>query len=298
MSKPIKKKSKLQQSKSTKIVFSIVYILFCLYAFYILYLLLFALNTSFKESGRVFINDSLSLSFNPFKGVFPKFSNYLTAFKELEHNENSYLMMTFNSIWYAGLATIFGTLSSAMAAYVVCKYKFIGRNFLYSLVIFIMIIPIYGALPARYKLFADLSFIDSPTIILSMLGGFDFAFLIIYSYFKNISWNFAEAAFIDGAGHGKVFFNIMLPMAMPAITVMVITNFIGLWNNYENPILFLPNLPTLASGLWAYEDKIKYTANQPVYFAGVIISLIPVLTIFGVFQNTIMQSVYAGGLKG
>ena len=178
----IKRNTKIRKSKKTRVIYIIVFILFMIYAAYILYPLFFALNASFKASGRVFINDSLSFSFNPFKDIFPKFSNYLTALMELEHNDNSYLMMVINSIWYAGLGTLLGTLSSAMAAYVVCKYKFIGRNFLYTLVIFIMIIPIYGALPARYKLFYDLGFIDSPTILLSMLGGFDFAFLIIYSY--------------------------------------------------------------------------------------------------------------------
>ena len=113
-----------------------------------------------------------------------------------------------------------------------------------------------------------------------------------------MSWNYAEAAFIDGASHYSVFFKIMQPMAMPSVTAIAIMSFVGLWNDYSAPLLFMPNLPTLASGLVLYEKETQYMANQPIYFAGAIISIIPVVTIFIVFQNTIMQNVYAGGLKG
>src|SRR5690554_6397662 len=119
----LKRNTKIRKAKKTRVIYIVVFFLFMIYAAYILYPLFFAVNASFKASGRVIINDSLSFAFNPFKDVFPKFSNYFTAFAELEHNANSYLMMVFNSIWYAGLGTLLGTLSSAMAAYVVCKYK-------------------------------------------------------------------------------------------------------------------------------------------------------------------------------
>lgn len=263
-----------------------------IYAICILYMLFFAFNASLKDGGRAFVANNASLS------IPPKFFNYIEAFETLEIADNTFFMMTLNSVWYALGNTFFNIMSSTLAAYVVCKYRFPGRKFLYSLVLMILMIPIYGALPSKYRMFNFLGFLDSPTIILSAANGFDFAFLVVFAFFQGISWEYAEAAFIDGAGHMKVFLKIMFPMALPAISAIMITNFIGNWNAYEAPLLFLPNLPTLASGLWAYQVKITYEANQPVYFAGVIISLIPVFLIFGLFQNTIMQNVYAGGLKG
>ena len=90
----------------------------------------------------------------------------------------------------------------------------------------------------------------------------------------------------------------MLPMAIPSIMAIVVTSFIGNWNDYMTPLLYFKSMPTLSSGLWRYEQESRYNANEPVFLAGVVISLIPVVTLFIAFQNTIMQKVYAGGLKG
>ncbi len=275
-----------------KAVFIIVTVLFAVYALTLLYPFFFAIRGSLRESGRGF--DLNPMAF-PEK---PNFANYINAFKELEINDNNFFEMTLNSLWFAGGSTVISIFCSACTAYVVCKYNFVGRRFLYALAIATMMIPIYGSLPATYKLYDKLGMLNSPMILLSATGGFGYNFVIGYAFFKGISWSYAEAAFIDGASHAKVFFKIMLPMVMPALTALLVTGFVGAWNNYESPLLYFEEMPTLASGLWAYEEKSKYNANQPVYFAGVMISLIPVITLFLIFQNTIMTNVYAGGLKG
>ena len=90
----------------------------------------------------------------------------------------------------------------------------------------------------------------------------------------------------------------MLPMALPSITAVAIMAVVGAWNDYETPLIFLKTMPTLASGLYEYEEKMQYMGTMPIYYAGMILTMIPILVIFGVFQNTIMSNVYAGGLKG
>lgn len=285
-------KKKSFKSRTEKIVYAIIFILFVIYAAYILYPFLFMLNASLKENGRAFLRNTVGISFPMY------FSNFLKAFKQLETAENSFIQMTINSIWVAGASTALSIMSSSVAAYVISKYKFRGRQLIYSLVLITMMIPVYGALPSRYRLLSQLGWVDSPLYVISAACGFDFAFLVIYSFFKGISWNYAEAAFMDGATHTGVFFKIMFPMAIPAITAIAITNFISAWNAYDGPLLYLPNMPTLSAGLYAYETKMEHHANQPVYFAGVILSLIPILTLFLVFQNTIMTKIYTGGLKG
>lgn len=282
----------MKKTLGEKIIFAIISVIFLVYALVILYPFFFAIMSSLKENGRAYINDSVSLPWPMY------FGNYVKAFKELEVSNNNFFQMVFNTIWYAGGCTVLEILSSSAIAYCVCRYKFKLRNFFYGLSIFIMIIPIYGALPSSYRLFSILGLIDSRFYIVSAINGFGFSFLILYAYYKGVSWNYAEAAFIDGASHYSVFFKIMQPMAMPSVTAIAIMSFVGLWNDYSAPLLFMPNLPTLASGLVLYEKETQYMANQPIYFAGAIISIIPVVTIFIVFQNTIMQNVYAGGLKG
>lgn len=281
-----------KNSTGKTIVFAIVFALFVLYAAGLLIPFLYGFNISLKENGRAWMRDPVSVSFPMY------FSNYIEAFKSLKLGNTNFFMMIFNSIWYAGGSTLFTLIASTCTAYVVSKYNFKGRSVIYVGALIVMMIPIYGSLPAQYRLYSNLNLIDSPLILITAFGGFGTYFIYIHAFFKGLSWSFAEAAFIDGAGNFKVFISIMVPMLLPSISALAIMNFVGVWNDYAGPILWLPNMPPLASGLYTYEFDMRYTANQPVYFAGVILSIIPAVTIFAVFQNTIMSNVYTGGLKG
>lgn len=166
------------------------------------------------------------------------------------------------------------------------------------MVLVVMMVPIMGNFTAQYKLYNKIGLVNSPLIILASAGGFGSTFLYVYSFFKTVSWNYAEAAFIDGAGHFKVFVKIMVPMVMPMLTAFFVMGFVGAWNDVTGPLVWLEELPTLSYGIYAYEQQTKYYANQPIYFAGVIISIIPVVILFIAFQKTIMNNVSIGGLKG
>ena len=280
-----------RHTKGEFIVYVIVFVLFVIYAVGLIYPYLYGLNASLKVNGRAFMENPVSIAWPP------EFSNYLTAFEELVVADNSYFMMTFNSIWYSIVGAAITLLTSSMSTYCVCKYTFRGRNFIYNLVIFMMILPIVGAGPSAYRLYTQLGITQSPLILVTCLGGL--CDLIIFAYMKNIPWEYAEAAFIDGAGHFSVFFRIMLPQALPALSVLFATNVIGRWNDYSTPILYLnESYPTLASGLYLYEQRIVYMANQPIYFAGAILAMLPPLILFIAMQNSIMSKVYLGGLKG
>ena len=281
-----------KKAPTRKIIFTVVFILFVLYAAGLLCPLLYGFSISLKENGRAFMRDPVKITW-PFY-----FRNYAEAFKSLKLGETNFFMMIFNSLWYAAGSTFFTLVASTCVAYVVSKYKFRGRNFIYSAALVIMMIPIYGNLPAQYKLYNTLHFIDSPLLLITAFSGFGVYFIYIHAFFKSLSWSFAEAAFIDGAGNLKVFLSIMVPMLLPSLSALAIMNFVSVWNDYSGPLIWLPNMPPLASGLYTYEFDMRYTANQPVYFAGVTLSILPALAIFVAFQNTIMSNVYTGGLKG
>ena len=121
--------------------------------------------------------------------------------------------------------------------------------------------------------------------------------MVMYSYFRNLSWSYAEAGYVDGAGHFTVFFRIMLPQAMSAIGALALIAFIGRWNDYMGPIVFLPDYPTLSAGLYTYQKENERSINYPVLFAGILMSMIPVLALFVVFQDKLMEMNIAGGLK-
>jgi len=285
------KKSK-KISHNNRAVFTVVFVLFFLYAAGLLIPFLYGFNISLMENGRAFMRDPVGFP------IPPHFSNYAESFKTLKIGETNFILMILNSLWYAGGSTFCTLAASTLVAYVVSKYKFKGRNFIYGLTLVVLMIPIYGSLPAQYRLYTRVGMVDSPLILLSAFSGFGIYFIYIHAFFKSISWSYAEAAFIDGAGNFRVFFSVMLPLLLPSLSALAIMNFVSVWNDYAGPIIWLPNMPTIASGLYTYEFNMRYTANLPVYFAGVIISIIPALALFIVFQNTIMSNVYAGGLKG
>ena len=289
--------AKINRSKSEKVLYSIVFVILCIYSAFLLYHFYFAFQLATKHDSPEFtshfaINKLATWSENL------NFSNFSLAFQVLNVNKNSYLMLVFNSLWYSIGSMVLSLFFTSCTTYVVCKYKFLGRNFLYSMVIFTMMLPIVGAMPATYRFYKSINIINSPFILLTALGGFGGNFLILYAFYKGISWEYAEAAFIDGANNRKVYFSIMLPMALPAISVLFVTGFISHWNEYMAISIYMPQMPTLAYGLYIYESNMKYLGNQPVYFAGVLLAVIPCLVLFCIFQNTIMQTVHLGGIKG
>ena len=159
-----------------------------------------------------------------------------------------------------------------------------------------MIIPIYGSGVATYKLMHQLNMVNSPLFCLQGLN--NMCHLMIYAFFSSISWTYAEAAMLDGAGHFKIFTKIMLPMVWPALCVILINSIMGGWNDYMTSMVYMTEYPSLAFGLYVYESLSKYNANKPVYFAGVVIAMIPPMILYYAMQNTIMEKVHFGGLKG
>lgn len=276
----------------TPVVLWIVSAIFMLYSIGLMYPLFFALNSALKKNDPEFIMHMAELT------TEPKFINFIRAFTELEISGVGFTDMFANSMWFAGGTMLFNVMSSAFLAYGVAKYRFKGRDKLYAFVLIIMIFPAFGTLPARYKLYSKLGFIDSPLLLLAYAGAFDGQFLILYAFFKNVDWSYAESAFLDGAGHWKVFLKIMFPMSLPAVAALCVTNFIGSWNNYSDVLLYLPNTPTLATGLYVYKVKMMYKADRPLLYAGMVVSLIPVMAVYLTLRKTLMQMTFEGGIKG
>ena len=240
-----------KRGKREKILFGVVFVLFAFYAISLVFPFLYMFMNSLKSSDEYLLQDS-----NLALPVDWLFSNYGKAFTEMEVKnsigESIYFPMMFvNSIWYSVLCTVSGVFASALTSYCVAKYKFRLRGFLYGLAIFSMTIPIVGNTGSFFKLVNQLGLYNSPLYaIAANFGGFGFNFLVLYGFFRSLPWSYAEATFIDGGGHATVFFRIMLPQAWPAMLTLCIMAFIGAWNDYMTMILYLPDFPTIASGLY------------------------------------------------
>lgn len=283
---------KKKKSYVTTIVFTVVFVLFAIYALSMIFPLVWLLASSVKT-----LDGYYEPSFFP-QGVW-QWHNYVQAFWELEASKVRAVRMLFNSLWYAIGGALLGIAVSTCFAYVVSKYRFFGRRVLHAIAIVVMLIPIVGALPSQYELYSNLHMINSPLILICFTSGFGLNYLVMRACFDNLSWSYAEAAFVDGARHERIFFTIMLPQVLPTITALFLVAFIGNWNDYMGPLVFMPRLPTLSTGLFVYQEKHfdKPNISKPVFFAGVVICMIPVLTLFLVFQNTIMDISISGGVK-
>ncbi len=293
----INRSNKIKRIPSQRIIFGIAFAVLIVYSVFILYHFYFLLQLATKGSSPEFTASLLDNTLSTWSKNFT-FANFGMAFSKFTIEKQPFFMLVFNSIWYSIGSMVISLFFECCATYVVCKYKFKGNKLLYNIVILRLMLPIVGALPSAYRIYKMCGFVNSPLILVTACDALGGDFLILYAFFKGISWEYAEAAFIDGANHFDVYFKIMLRMAMPAISVLFITGFIGRWNEYMSISVFMPKMPTLSYALYVYEQNMKYLGNQPVYFAGVFLAALPCIAMFLIFQNSIMQTVHLGGLKG
>lgn len=296
MSTKIKTKSALnQKSTSEKVVFTVAFIILLIYALSFMFPLVWLLFNSLKSQLN-YLDDFTKAIALPKWGKW-QFENYLEAVQGLSHNRTNFIGMFFNSIWTSVVSLALNMFLSCCTGYVLAKYRFKGRDFIYGVAIVCMTLPIFGTGGATYTFYHQTQMYNTPFyVVFSSLGAFGTRFLMLYGFFKSVSWDYAEAVFIDGGNDYTVFFRIMLPLAFPMIATLCITGFIGQWNAYESYLIYLPSFPTIAVGI--YEVRAKYTNDQPVYFSAMIISMIPVIVLFCCFADTIMKNFSIGGLKG
>ena len=121
-------------------------------------------------------------------------------------------------------------------------------------------------------------------------------FLVFYATFRGVSWTYAEAAQIDGAGHFKIFIQIMLPLIKSTAFAVFILLFIEFWNDYYTPMIFLPLAPTMSYGLFVFQTD--NGASVPIQLAACLLTCLPILVLFVAFKDKIMGNVTMGGIKG
>lgn len=273
------------------ILYICVFVIFVLYALLLIIPFAWILLNSFKDPIDFGMN-KWSLSFSA------GFGNYVHAF-QYKVKSTTVAGMYLNSLLVVGGGVLVTLISCSLASYTMAKYKFFGRGLIYNIVIVAMMVPIVGTLPAQYRLMKNLNLIDNIVGVWFLYsGGFGFNFLFLYAYFKGISWTYAEAAQLDGASDFRIFVQIMLPMAKPALTAVGVLTFMGLWGDYQTPYFYLNSMPTIALGLKDMSDQLAYDPNYPLVLATAVVAVIPILVLFCVFQKTIMDNMTVGGLKG
>ncbi len=236
------------------------------------------------------------------------FKNYVDAFTSfsVEYTTKSggrkdalLLDMFWNSIVYSGCMAFFCIATEIMMAYCISKFDFKGKNVLYSISVIVMLIPIVGSLASEVQFANFFGFRDNLIGVCIMRCKFPgLYFLVFYAAFKGVPWTYAEAAQLDGAGHFRIFIQIMLPMIGSTLMAVFILLFIANWNEYYTQMIFLPNMPTLSYGLYMVNGSVKNGMNPPIQLASSFISCLPIIVLFVACNKQIMGNVAIGGIKG
>lgn len=226
------------------------------------------------------------------------FSNYKLAWDTLSAGGKPVIEMVFNALWLTVGGLVISQVCIICFSYAMARLDFPLKRFFNVLNMAIIMIPIMGSMPSFMKMLLRLGIYNSPLYLLVNIGGFGGGMIIYRTAFKNIPWEFAEAAYMDGASHWQVFVKLMIPQIKPLIIANAIGSFIGVWNDAMTPLLYLPSYPTLSSGLYVYEIEMARKINTPVLFAGCFLCAIPPLLMFIIFNKHMMNVDLSGGLKG
>ncbi|MCL2752290.1 MAG: carbohydrate ABC transporter permease [Firmicutes bacterium] len=271
------------------------------YIFTIAFPLVLALTSSLRSYGS-YIDKPLGLP-RPIT-----FENYIVTFNELKLDVISgasfrsvYLEeMLLYSLLYSVGCGLAATLTPCITAYAAAKYKYRFSRVIYLVVIVTMILPIVGSLPSEIMMMQNLRLFDSFFGVLIMKANFlGLYFLVFFAAFKALPWDFAESAFIDGAGHFRVFLRIMLPLVSNAILAVFLLNFIMFWNDFTTSMIFMPSFPTAAYGMYymRFAMASKFGTEVMKLTACLILST-PLIILFVIFQKRLMGNLAIGGIKG
>ena len=211
----------------------------------------------------------------------------------------AYLLNTLIVVVPALLLTL---IISAMAAYVLARFEFVGRRFLFYMFLSGMLFPVFLALVPLFNLVNQLKMLNTfhGLILVYIAYSLPFTIFFLTGFFKTLPTEIEESAIMDGANPYQVFFKVMLPMASPGLISMGIFNFLGMWNQYVLPLVLISDESKymLSQGLAFMLFKQFYENDWSALFAALTIIMVPTLIVYITFQKQIQDGITTGALKG
>ena len=215
--KPKKEKELVKITPAFIVFFSVVFVCLTIHCISLIYPVVWVFNNSLKTSYEYVSTNSMRL---PAKWLF---KNYIEVFSPFKVKNVTFPVMLINSIWWSVGNTAIGVFMGSVVSYTLAKYDFKAKNFIYGVIMFTMMIPIYGGGAAAYKQLFTLGLYDSPLILIKSAGGYGgFQFMMLYAFFKGLPKEYMEAGEMDGASQFGIFIRIMFPMAIGPVTAMCV----------------------------------------------------------------------------
>jgi N-acetylglucosamine transport system permease protein len=251
--------------------------------------LLWIVLSSFKTSKEI-LSSPLSLPADW------SFDNYTSAWTTA-HVGEYYL----NTVVVVFVSVALVMLLGAMCAYVLAVFEFPGRMALVNLMLISMAFPIFLAIVPLYRLMRGLELVNTLLGLIMVYVAFALPFTVffLYSFFRGLPRDVYEAARIDGATEWRIFFTVMLPMVAPGMGAVSLFNLVGLWNQYLLPLALMSDQKkfVLTQGMQAFAQIAGRSVNLGALFAAVVMTVLPLLALYIVFQKRLAGSVSLGTFR-
>ena len=245
------------------------------------------LNLAFKPA------DDLSAGLLP--SSRPTFDNFVQAWTTSTLPQSIIV-----SILVTGLSSVVLLAFATMAAYPLARSTSRWSNVTFYAFLIGLLLPFQLGMIPLYIQMRDLGLLGTIWSLVFIYSGalMPFSIFLLTTFLRaSVPVEFEEAAHIDGCGHVGTFWHVVLPLLRPAIGTVFILNGVGIWNDFFTPLIYLAGSGQNTIPLAIYTFVGQYTTNWPLILASLIISMIPILTLYLIFQRYIIRG-FAGGLKG
>lgn len=281
------------ECKNKRLSSVLFHVFSCLLGFIMIYPLLWLLASSFKSNDTMFHN-----TYSLIPETWDVVQNYLSGLAGVA----GYSFMHFfkNSVIVTLVSVVTSIFSSLLAAYALARVKFRGSGFWFGCVIMTMMIPSQVMVVPQYIILRALHLNDTlAAMVLPWCFGYAFFIFLIVHYMRGVPKELDEAAQIDGCSKIGILFRILVPVVKPAIVSASIFAFYWIWQDFFQPLIFVgsPKNFTIPLALNMYTDPNSFN-NYGGLFAMSVVSLIPVIVVFIVFQKYLVEGIATDGIKG
>ena len=251
--------------------------------------LIWMLSASFKFESDVLVF--------PIEWI-PRNINVVNNFQAVWMENIPFYLFYWNSIKLASIMTLGTLLISSMAAFSLTKLHFRGQNIIFFAMITLMIIPEQSTLVPRFIMIRWMGLYNTHEALIIM-GIFSIYFtFLMRQYMLSIENDYIEAAKIDGANYFTIYWRIILPLARPILATVGIIKFIWVWNDYQNPLIFLfsKELYPITMGMQLFQDD--FSNNYAILMMASVSAIIPLVIVFIILQKHVIAGISLGGVKG
>lgn len=248
---------------------------------------IWTLMSSFKSLGQIF---KIPPTFFPDPWVFTNYPRSLSAMP--------FGTAYFNSVYIATVVVVIQLITASMAGYAFAKLKFPGHNIVFIIFLATMMVPSQVVMIPIFNTMGTLGLLNTHWSLILPSALFNaFGVFLLRQFIMGLPNDLEEAAIIDGASVPKIFAQIIFPLIKPSLAALGIFVFLGQWNSFLYPLIFLNKQSTYTVPLLLSYFKGQYVTEYPLLMAGTIVAIIPVLIVYMIFQKQIIQGIAITGMK-